>query len=619
MIKKVKLVVEWNLLEELKKVIPQVFEEGKINFKKFQEILTKDKIMEENERFHFNWAGKSEVFKLIQAPAYGTLCPVKEKSIDFDHTHNLVIIGENLEVLKLLLKSYFEKVKMIYIDPPYNTGKDFIYRDNFKEPLLDYLKKTGQISQEGITLTTNLERSGRFHSDWLNFIYPRLVLARNLLREDGVIFVSIDDNEVHHLRMIMDEIFGEENFIAEICWHSKYTISNDAKYLSTQHEYILFYAKQKTKIELNLLPRTEKMNQAYRNPDNDPRGPWKATPLHAKSGKGESYSYTFKNGVIWKAPKGRYPRYSIETLRKLEEEGRITFGKDGKGTPSVKTYLAEVQQGKKSGTVWGYEEVGHTHKANEELASILGKGIFDNPKPTGLIKKMIQLTTSKYKDLILDFFAGSGTTGHAVWEANFKDLGSRQFILVNLDEKVNKTNVQEAYHTITDICIERLQRVSKFLKIKAENGGIESQDFGFKVFRITKSNFNSYNTFNPPNTNDVEGIKAHYLEWLKKSVKEPLKEGWNEIDVIYEIILKEGFDLNAKISNFSLGANKFYEVIDLTKKSKFIISLDPQIFKETGNLLKTQKFIGRLAYFFDSALTDELKLNLAKHLILKVI
>jgi len=311
------------------------------------------------------------------------------------------------------------------------------------------------------------------HDKWLCMMMPRLKLLRELLRDDGVIFVSIDDNEVHHLRMLMDEVFGEGNFVSEIVWHNKYTVASDAKYVSSQHEYVLCYAKRIEASQINLLPRTKKMDERFNNPDNDPRGPWKLTPLHAKSGSGESYVYEFKSGVKWKAPKGTYARFSIETLGKLGEENRIWFGKDGKRTPGKKTFLSEVQQGKKVGTLWTYLETGSTHQANEELSEIFGKGFFNNPKHTGLIKRCVQLATStKSNDIVLDSFAGSGTTAHAVLDLNKEDGGNRKFILVECEDYADK------------ITAERVRRIIKGVKNAKDEGLREGLGGTFSYFEL---------------------------------------------------------------------------------------------------------------------------------------
>lgn len=346
------------------------------------------------------------------------------------------------------------------------------------------------------------KNTGRKHSNWLSFMYPRLVLARELLREDGVIFVSIDDNEVHHLRQIMNEIFGEEEFLSEIVWHSKYTTSNDINGVSGQHEYILSYVKDSAVFNIGLLDRTVEMDSAYKNPDNDPKGNWKATPLHAKSGSG-NYELKFPNGVIWTAPQGRYPRYNKDKLMQMFNEGRLWFGKDGNKIPDAKTYLSEVKQGKTPGSIISYKDVGSSHEANEELAKIVNKGIFDNPKPVSLIKHLLQISTSP-NDLILDFFAGSGTTGQAVMELNQEEIdkqakdglladkeaevGGRRFILVQLPEKID--NKKEAFKfcknnnlepVISNITIERIRRAGEKYK---------SVDNGFKVLQLTESIIN---------------------------------------------------------------------------------------------------------------------------------
>ena len=312
---------------------------------------------------------------------------------------NFIIKGNNLLTLHTLLGQFRGKVKLIYIDPPYNTGGDsFKYNDSFN------------------------------HSTWLTFMKNRLEVARELLKSDGVIFVSLDDSESHYCKLLMDEIFGRENFISTIIWYSKYTVSNDAKYVSYQHENILFFAKNKNDFEIGLLKRTDKHNASYRNPDKDPKGPWKPTPLHAKSGK-EEYNYTirFPNDYEWTPPKGRYPRYSKERLQKIYDEGGLYFNKNG--GVDKKTYLSEVKQGVTVGSVWTYDEVGHTHGNNEELASILGKGAFDNPKGTALMKRIIRVANVSKDDIVLDYHAGSGTTAHAVLNLNKEEGSARQFIL----------------------------------------------------------------------------------------------------------------------------------------------------------------------------------------------
>ena len=423
------------------------------------------------------WEGKQEAIE--QYESYDTsnyeLIENKERSIDSDNTNNIIIEGDNLPVLSLLQEQYKGKVKMIYIDPPYNTGKKVAYNDKFWK---------GRECK---------------HSKWLSMMYPRLKLARELLKDDGVIFVSIDDNEQANLKLLMDEIFGEGNFVSNIVHNNKYTISNDSKWISKQYEFIIISAKNKDKLSLNLLPRTITMNLAYTNPDNDHRGAWKATPLHAKSGTENSkYEITFKNGIIWKAPNGRYSRYSKERLKILDEENRITFGKDLRSTPSVKTFLSEVKDGKGIGNFWSYDDVGSSHQANERISQLLGKGIFDNPKPESLLKRIIQISTNS-NDIILDFFAGSGTTGHAVMQMNLEDkkkaiekdedpelVGNRKYIMVQLPEAIDEKSdaYKASYKKISDITIERINRARNKIKEELDNTDIEI-DLSFKIFELT--------------------------------------------------------------------------------------------------------------------------------------
>jgi len=420
------------------------------------------------------WGGKEECLLEHTTPTDKQFIINKDKSVNFDTTNNIIIEGDNLDVLKLLQSEYCKKIKMIYIDPPYNTGKKGLYRDKYWQA-----------------------RECK-HSNWLSMMYPRLKLARELLRDDGVIFVSIDDNEQANLKLLMDEIFGEGNFVSNIVHNNKYTISNDSKWISKQYEFIIISAKNKDKLSINLLPRTITMNLAYTNPDNDHRGAWKATPLHAKSGTENSkYEITFKNGIIWKAPNGRYSRYSKKRLKILDEENRITFGKDLRSTPSVKTFLSEVKDGKGIGNFWSYDDVGSSHQANERISQLLGKGIFDNPKPESLLKRIIQISTNN-NDIILDFFAGSGTTGHAVMQLNMEEkkqaiengedpelVGNRKYIMVQLPEQIDeKTDAYKAgYKKISDITIERIKRARKNIKEDSDNIDIEI-DLGFKVFEL---------------------------------------------------------------------------------------------------------------------------------------
>ena len=475
--KKSKTKISETTLEELKQLFPSCISEKKVNFEKLRKLLGENIVLN-SESYELNWFGRNKTFDQITESVTGKLVSQKSKSVNSSKTQNMLIDGDNLEVLKILRKNYEGKIKMIYIDPPYNTGKERQYSDNFtiNQDILDTIKNPKNETE----LT---------HSAWISMIYARLHVARELLSDDGVIFVSIGISESFNLRRVMNDIFGEDNFITEIVWNSKYTISNDKKFISNQHEYVMAFAKNYNIANFNLLPRTKKANKAYTNPDNDPRGPWKATPLHAKSGKKNS-SFIFKNiktydgkkvkPITWTAPVGRFPRYNEESLQRLDKDNRITCGADGTFTPQVKSFLNEVKQGITPGSLWKYDDVGHTHFANEELASLLGKGVFDNPKPTKLIKKMIHLSTeTRNEDIILDFFAGSGTTAHAVLEKNKEDGGNRIFICVQDPQK----NERGKYKTISDISRERIMKVIK--KIQNEsNLNKFNMDLGFKFYKL---------------------------------------------------------------------------------------------------------------------------------------
>jgi len=642
---KVNKLVRIDLKERLKDVLPEVFEDNKVNFEKLKSLLSGEIIEKEDDRFYFNWAGKNNLYKLIQAPAYGTLKPDKEKSVDFDNTENIVIVGENLETLKLLLKPYFGKVKMIYIDPPYNTGKDFIYRDNFKQPLKDYLEKTGQIDSEGQKLTTNTEASGRYHSDWLNFMYPRLFLARSLLRDDGVIFVSIDDNEVHHLRMIMDEIFGEENFVGIATVQSpSYVETTD---IIKMNEYLLVYKKSNTFSMFGRI-KTSESRGTVGNPEQTmpviefPKG-LRVVDVQdgvyyntRKLGSFEDIELVSEKIIVedgklkepiklkarWRNPGdiknffeneckpvlSKFKKKIVEVYFKGDRFMPYTVKESGEKFPSL--MISNVIKGVNS-------------KGSQEIISIFGKLVYEYPKHTNLLKYLISYTNDN--DLVLDFFAGSGTTGHAVWDLNKEDGGNRKFILVQLDEPVNestetgKNALSLGLKTVADICIERLRRVSE--KYKKEGGSLfqNNQDFGFKVFKLDKSNFNLKDEFEIDPSEDKEELKKKYLEWLGIWIKEPLVSGWKEMDVIYEVMLKEGLNLNSKIEKIKIKDDEFYYIQDEEQDLDLYISLKDKFTSETIEEIRTSKYKGKMFVFLDKALTDSDKINLSAFVRLKVI
>lgn len=630
-IEKINKIVKTDIKEGLRRIYPEVFEDNKINFEKLKSLLSGEIIEKEDDRFYFNWAGKSTLYKLIQSPAYGTLKPDKEKSIDFDNTENIVIVGENLETLKLLLKPYFGKVKMIYIDPPYNTGKDFIYRDNFKEPLKDYLEKTGQIDSEGKKLATNPETNGRYHSDWLNFMYPRLFLARNLLRNDGVIFVSIDDHEVHHLRMIMDEIFGEENFVAIFPWRKRTAKSDVPFRVSQDYEWLVCFAKS------NLFNASIKGNtrKYYESPDL-PGRPWRIHEMttHRTATERPNSNFTMidpKTGKEYPVNPNAVWRVTKESFKKFYKENRIVFPGDYDFlniSKPVLRYFKDEDEAKIGGEL-GFvavstnlpKEVGMTQDGTKDIDSLFGRKIFGFPKPVSLIKYLIKIATSLDKNaLILDFFAGSGTAGHAVWDLNKEDGGNRKFMLVQLDEEVQDEEIKKEFPTVADICIERLKRVSE--KYRQENNQQlfnKNHDLGFKVLRLARSNFNLKDEFEVEKGEDVEELKKKYLEWLGMFVDQPLVSGWKKIDVIYEVMLKEGLNLNSKIEQVKIKENDFYYVNDTEQDLDFYINLENQISTETIEEIRTSKYKGKMFVFLDNALTDSGKINLSVFVRLKVI
>ena len=448
-------------IEAMKKLFPEAFTEDGVDFEALRQLLG-DAVAEGEEKYGLTWHGKKKARQIALMPSLGTLRPCKEESVDWDTTQNLFIEGDNLEVLKLLQKSYANKVKMIYIDPPYNTGKEFIYPDKFQDNLDTYLRYTGQKDDEGFKVSSNTESSGRYHTNWLNMMYPRLKLARNLLRDDGVIFISIDDNEVANLRKCCDEIFGYDNFIANIVWQKKYTRSNDAKWFSDNHDHILCYAKNKELFRINQLPRNEAQLTAYRNPDDHPKGVWKATPLHAKSGTNTS-PYTFSNNITWAPPPGTFRRFNDQSMADMDKNNEIWFGEDGTQTPQRKSFLCDVKDGVTPITLWPYKEVGHNHEANNKLKSLGLSGVFNNPKPSRLVSRMITLSDTEEKDgLFLDFFSGSCTTAHAVLDLNKEDGGSRKFIMVQLPEPCEEKSeaFKAGYKTIAEIGKERIRRTA---------------------------------------------------------------------------------------------------------------------------------------------------------------
>jgi adenine-specific DNA-methyltransferase len=541
---------------ELLRLFPEARTEGgKIDFDRLK-IALGELVDARKERYGFVWPGKADCFKTIQMPSHGTLRPCMEESVNFDKTENLIIEGDNLEVLKLLQKSYLGTVKMIYIDPPYNTGNDFIYPDNYAESLETYLQYTGQVDAEGRRFGTNTEADGRFHSKWLSMMYPRLYLARNLLRDDGLIFITIDDKEVDNLRKICAEIFGEENFVTQIEWQKRYTRSNNTDDFTSVIDHIVVFCRTE-EFKPKLAAREEDANARYSNPDDDPRGPWKAipflNPLSPEERPNLAYPIAHPSGRTIH-PRKKAWRSEEKVWKRLVQEKRIWWGKEGNSDiPNVKRFLSEVRQGMTPINFWDYEFASHTDAANQELKELFGDKIFDTPKPVKLVQKMIEVAASKEEPaLILDFFAGSGSTAHAVLESQVHGSRNKRFILVQLPEP---TGIREL-PTISEITKERVRRVVKRLNDKDAGtlnfSSSQNQDRGFRVFKLAESNFKEWDAEMPHDAKVLaEQLTLHI---------EHLREGRTSDDLLYELLLKSGFLLTTPVETIELGGKTVYSV-----------------------------------------------------------
>jgi len=547
----------------LESAMPEVFTEGKVDCERLKAALGEE-MAKGDERYVLNWAGKSDAFRVLQTTTTATLVPAREESVNFDETENIFIEGENLEVLKVLQRSYYGKIKMIYIDPPYNTGNDsFIYPDRFAESKDEYLKRIGDKDEEGYLLKEgmfrkNSKENGHYHSNWLSMMYPRLFLARNLLKDDGVIFVSIDDNEVHNLRMVMNEVFGEENFLAALIWEKIHSIKNDAKYFSDNHEYVLCFCKEIESVNIQLLPRTEVMNERYQNPDNDPRGPWSSGDLVANEERRDGrYDVKGPTGKIFNVPIGKHWVTTKDNMFDLVADKRIWFGNDGDAFPRLKRFLSEVQQGRKPSTIMPNEEVGHNQEAKREVKAIFdGHNYFDTPKPCRLVERFLALSTKNDAGhIVLDFFAGSCTTAHAVMHLNKEDKGNRKYICVQLPENLdNDSEAMKAGHkSIADIGKERVRKVISDYKHEREsNLDIEKNiDLSFKVFKLKPSNFKIWHT------------KASTIDELTKQLDtfvDPTRLEATEENMLYELLIKTGQDLNSKVEKYAYEGAEYYSI-----------------------------------------------------------
>jgi adenine-specific DNA-methyltransferase len=577
-------------LEKLKQLFPETITEGKVDWEKLQATLGKENIEFQNERYVLNWAGKTDAFKVLQQSTTATLKPVQEESINFNTTENVFIEGENLEVLKVLQKSYYGKIKCIIIDPPYNTGSDsFIYPDSFKESRADYEKRIGEKDEDGYLMKEGFFRknsrdSGHYHSNWLSMMYPRLFLARNLLTDDGVIFIHIDDNEVHNLRMIMNEIFGEENFITSIIWEKRFTRSNNSKQFASLTEYILLY--RKTDMADGFKEgRTEKADSIYSNIDNDTRGLWTSVSYVNPATKEQRPNLSYKirnpfNGREIEHPTNAWKYEKTVHLRHVEEN-RLYWGQFGNNTyPRLKKFLNELAGSMVPSNLWKHEETGTTDQGSKILEDLFSKKIFDFPKPPSVIKKALGVKVNDDSDkdfIVLDFFAGSGTTAQAVLELNKEDGGNRKFILVQLPELCDEQSeaFKAGYKTIADISKERIRRVIKKLQKEAEElqmkreGELQLEpansqlptDLGFKVFKLSSSNFKIWRG---------SEITGENLEQQLEIFTNPVREGSEKENMLYELMLKAGYPLHAPLSKWRRAGGEVFSI----NNGELIIALD---------------------------------------------
>lgn len=542
-----------------------------IDFDQLRQELSGHAVEGPRERYHLDWPGKREALLVANAPIAKTLRPHRKQSVDFDTTRNLFIEGDNLDALKLLQETYLNRVKMIYIDPPYNTGRQFIYDDDFVTNADEYLTRSGQSSVEGTRLFANTEANGRFHSDWLSMMYPRLRLARNLLNNKGVIVISIDDHEIASLRRICDEVFGESNFIATIVWHKMDSPKNSARHFSEDHDYLVVYARNADLWKPNLLPRSEQMLARYTNPDSDPRGPWLLGDLAARNPYSAGiYSITTPSGkVIDGPPPGSYWRISKEKFSEFEADGRIWWGESGSNRPGIKRFLSEVRDGVVPQTYWSWKDVGSTRNAKQELSQLLDMGsgdiVFDTPKPTRLIERLLQLCTlPSTDDIVLDFFAGSGTVGQAVMEANVRDGGNRRFILVQLAEPVDSGR----YGTISELCLDRLCRAGTKTKSDASLTA-SSVDLGVRAFKVGDSNMK-----------DVYYQPDAVAQATLQGLADNIKEDRTDEDLLFQVLLDWGVDLTLPIVSEKIRGKAVYFVDSNALAACFEPGIDEAFIKE---------------------------------------
>ena len=531
-------------IEKIAALFPSVVtemrgEDGKvkkgINFEMLKQLLSPDAV-DGDERYEFTWVGKKAAIAEAARPITKTLRPVKEDSRDWNTTQNLYIEGDNLEALKILQESYLGKVKMIYIDPPYNTGNDFIYADDFMRSQNEENEQMGMYDEEKNRLFKNIDTNGKFHSDWCSMIYSRLLLARNLLAEDGCVFISIDDNEQENLKKFCDEIFGEHNFVAQLIWERAYAPKNDARFISNSHDYVLMYSKNIDQFVIGRLPRTDEANARYQNPDNDPRGVWKPSDMSVKTyNVACDYPITTPTGRIIKPPAGRCWRLSQKAFLERLTDNRIYFGADGNSVPCIKRFLTELKyEGMAPTSIMFYKDVGHSQEGAKEVTKLLHAGVFDGPKPLRLLLRLITLANLNDDSIVLDFFSGSATTAHAVMEMNMLKDKHVRYIMIQIPELCDEkgTAFQAGFKNICEIGKERIRRAGD--KIKEEHPlGTQNLDIGFRVFRVDESN--------------MKDVYYHPEEMTQMKLGETvsnIKEDRTDLDLLYSCLLDWGVEIH---------------------------------------------------------------------------
>ena len=593
-------------LEALRQIAPSAFTEvrgadgeltQKVDFKVLRELLGDAIADADEESFGFQWVGKQEAKRAAAEPTRQTLRPVVDDSVDWDTTENLYIEGDNLEVLKLLQRAYLGKVKMIYIDPPYNTGNDFVYEDDFAMSGEEMDEAMGNVDEEGNRLRRNLDSNPRYHSDWCSMIYSRLLVARTLLANDGVIFISIDDNEVHHLRKICDEVFGAGNFLAQVVWERAYAPINLMKHFSPSHDYIVCYAKDVDLAICNGIPRSSEADASYSNPDNDPRGVWQSDNLSVGPAiEANIYPITTPSGRVVEPPAGRSWSLSANAFAERLRQNRIWFGSDGNGVPRMKRFLSELRKtGVTPMTIWKYEEVGHSQDATKALAGIFdGKKYFDYPKPVDLIKRCISLYSSP-DSLILDFFSGSATTAHAVMQLNAEDGGKRKYICVQLPEETPEGSEarKAGYETICEIGKERIRRAGKKIK---EEAGLMGQDLdtGFRVLRTDSSNMEDV-YFEPA------GLEQQNLFTQVDSVKTDR----SELDLLFGCMVDWGVELSYPLRTEEVDGKHLH----IVNEGALVACFDKEISVEAVSRIAELKPL-RVIFREECFATDADKLNI---------